>query len=138
MDYHHKTKEWFLEAVRLNPRANQNLKDKIVHSGHPRLQTFLDNLDREIKQAQAMLLRKGKTVKPETIKGFVYDLTDTFLNNLEMQARQMYESDNARLAREAKLQEHKDMESTIAGKPSGIFEEAGVLVDEKTRQDETL
>lgn len=131
-------KEYFLEAVRMNVNCDPALRDKLIHGSHERVEGFLQRLNEQVRKARAMLLKKGKIVKEETIKGFVYDLTDLFLKNMMTEARLRYESDLERVAREAKIQETKDMEATLAGKPSGIFEEAGVVIDDKTRQDQVI
>ena len=138
MEYHSKVKGWFFEAVRTKIDIDPELRDLLLNRTNPKIENFLNHLDQQVKGAQAKLLRKGKSVKPDTIKGFIFELTDFFIKNLETEAKRRHESDLARLAREAKEQEIKDMESTLAGKPSGIFEEAGVLIDETSRQDQVL
>lgn len=131
MDFHHNVKKWFRESVRTNPDIDPALRDKLLRGNHPQVQTLVQNLEREIKNAQAVLMQKRrKPADEKTVKGFVYDLTDLFCRGLQEKAKRMYESDLARLERERKEQEVKDMEATLAGKPSGIFEEGGVIADD--------
>lgn len=139
MNLKHDVRKWVFEAVRLSP-APQDLKDVIRNAEKnigkfPRLNTFITNLEREINAAVQVNMFRGKANDLETVKGLVYDFTTMFLKNCEAEARRKHESDLARLARDAKSQEVKDMEKTLQGTPSGIFEEGGVVVDE-TRKDE--
>lgn len=143
MDFVNLTRAWFYEAVKMDPKCDSELRDVLLRGEHqrnlhPKVEKFLENLDVQIKRAQDKLWKKRKVVKPETVKGLVYDFTGIFLRNMEAAAKKQYESDIARIERETKIQEHKDMEATLAGKPSGIFEEAGVIVDETTRKDQVL
>lgn len=142
MNYHYDVKRWVFEAVRLSS-APQELREVIARaekdlSKFPRLKTFIDNLTSEVKKAQATLIMRGRTIKPQTVKGLVYDFTNVFLQNCQTEAKRKYESDMARIVREQKAQELKDMEKTLEGTPSGIFEEGGVLVDEETRKDQSF
>lgn len=142
MDFVNLTRQWFYEAVRMDVKCDPELRDVLLRGEnkpgtHPKVEEFLGNLDRQIKRAQDKLWKKRKVVKPETVKGLVYDFAGMFLRNMEEAAKRQYESDIARIVRETKIQEHKDMEATLEGRPSGIFEEAGVIVDETTRKDQS-
>lgn len=132
------TKEYFLEAVRMNVNSDPALRDKLLNGYHPRVEGFITNLNNEIRKARLKLIRKGKIITEQTVKGLVYDFTAMFMSNMETEARRRYESDLERVAREAQIQEHKDMDATLDGKPSGIFEEAGVQIDDQTRQDQVI
>lgn len=140
MDYHKKVRRWYREAVRLNRGADPALRDTLLNSlsPPPRVETLLTNLENQIKTIQAVRLSKGrKPVAQHVVKDMVFDFVNVFMANMETEAKLRYESDNARILREEKAQELKDMEATLAGKPSGIFEEGGVLIDE-SRKDEVI
>lgn len=141
MNYDLDVPRWVFEQVRQSKTAKSGLKEFVLSHetnprGMPQLDRMIQNLRNEIQKAQAVFWRRHKKEpNPKHIKSLVQDFTEVFLHNCETVARQTYESDMARIARETKLQEAKDMESTLQGNPAGIFEELGVIVDE-TRQDE--
>lgn len=135
MDFQYQTREWFRKAVRNNPDIDPALKDKLLHGTHAQVETLIQNLNREIKNAQAILMQKRKKpADPKTVERFVYDLTDMFCKTIQEKAKRMYESDLAKSERERKAQEIKDMDATLAGKPSGIFEEGGVIAKEDRQE----
>lgn len=133
------TKIWFHEALRLNFKMDGELRRMLLEDRHPRVNRFLEDLDKKMKEAMDVFFtRKKRYPSQETMKGLVYDLTAVFVRNLEVQAERLHESDIKRAAREAAIQNKKDMDDTLNGKASGIFEEAGVIIDDETRQDQTL
>lgn len=130
-------KTWFNEAVRLNTEAPQELKDVLLR-GHPNLDNFINNVEKQLVEADAILQKRGKVVKLETLKGFVYDLTNMFLKGFEGEAKRRYESDLERLKREAEEQAQKEMDAFLEGDTDNEFGEAGVITNEeidKVRED---
>ena len=125
-----KIKTWFDEAVALDPHAPQDLKD-VLKRGHPKLQRCIDELCKQIEQAERQCRKKGLVLKTKTLQDFTYDMAKYFLKGFEGEARRRYESDLQRLAREAEATKIKDFDSVLAGTPVGEFAEAGVLSNEK-------
>jgi hypothetical protein len=129
--------EWFIEAVKLDFTIDPELKSALLEKKHPKVEAMLTNLYKELQQACFHLYqKKGRYPLPQTIKGVVYDFTKTFTQGLEIKAKQMYESDLSRIARETKIQEHKDLEATANGNAQGIFAEAGVMINDQTKTDQ--
>ena len=127
-------KTWFTEAVRLNTEAPQELKDVLLR-GHPNLDNFLNNIEKQLVEADAILQKRGKVVKLETLKGFVYDMTNLFLKGFEGEAKRRYESDLERLRREAEQNAVKEMDAFLEGDNDNEFGEAGVVTNEKLEKE---
>lgn len=126
--------EWFIEAVRMNVKADPELTNALITKKHPRVESMLNNLYGEIQKACYVIYqRKGRYPLPQTVKGIVYDFTNTFMYGLELKAKQMYESDLSRIAREQKIADHKELENTDNGQAEGIFAEAGVVIRDQTK-----
>lgn len=132
-----KVTDYFFEAVKMSVTCDPALRDMIlktqnVETRNPRIVQFLNNLTKEVEGAQDAHQKKfGKYLKETTIKGFIYDFTEIFLKGMESEAKLRYESDLEKSARDAAAQEIQDFENTLSGNASGIFEEAGIITNEK-------
>lgn len=125
-----KVRQWFEEAVRLDLTAPQELKETLLR-GHPKLEGFLENLAGEIIKAEGICKTRGIVLKEKTIQDFVYDMTKFFMAGMEGEAKKRYESDLARLAREAEASKIQEFEDVLSGNASGEFAEAGVISNEE-------
>lgn len=125
-----KVRQWFEEAVRLDLEAPQALKDTLLR-GHPKLEGFLESMTGELLRAERICKSRGVTVREKTMQDFVYDMTKYFMQGMEGEAKKRYESDLARLAREAEANKIQEFEDVLSGNASGEFAEAGVITDEK-------
>lgn len=126
--------EWFLEAVRMNVKADPELKHQLITGKHPRVDKMRDNLFNELQKACFLMYQKKRRYpKPETVKGMVYDFVKLFMDGLEMKAKRMYESDLSRIAREQELANLKDLEATDQGQAQGVFADAGVMISDQTK-----
>lgn len=129
-----KLKQWFKEAVLLEPEAPQEMKDyllRAINNKDPKLDRFLDKMCEQIQQAERLCLKKGVFLKEKTLQDFTYDMAKYFMKGLHGEAVRRHESDLAKAAREAEAQRIKEFESVLAGKPEGEFAEAGVISNEK-------
>lgn len=130
-------KQWFLEAVRLDLEAPQELRETILR-GHERLDGFYDNLTAQILKAEKVLAIKGKTVKKQTLQDFVYDMAKYFMKGMEGEAKRRYETDLQKFYREQEEKKIKEFDAVLSGKAEGDFAEAGVITNEeidKQRED---
>lgn len=110
---------------------SEELRKKLMHGKHDRLERFYDSVSYHLEQAQMKYMRsKGKFFKPQTISSTVYDLAVVFVSGLETMAKKMYETEAKKALAERRKQDILDMESTLQGKASGIFEEAGIIIDD--------
>lgn len=135
MDYDKKVDQWFAEAIRAMPDIDPGLRDMLLQNRyvHPRLVTFKRNIVRELRNVQAIRLTKGrKPAKQDDVKDLVFGLVATFALKMQHFAEERVESDLKRRAKLDAIQEQKDIESTINGKAAGIFEEAGVIVNDRS------
>jgi rubrerythrin len=125
--------EWYIEAVRMNVKADPELREMLLAQKHPRVVKMLDHLFKEIQKACFLIYQKKKRYPlPQTVKGMVYDFTKLFMDGLENQAKRMYESDLSRIAREQELANLKDLEATDQGHAQGVFADAGVMINDQT------
>lgn len=126
-------KHFHLAVGSLNPPDISNeLKHELLKGNHVMVNRFYQNLAKQLNDVQVSRRNKGK--KPASLQDVVWmihGLTKVFVTGIEVQAKRRIESELERLKREQEAQKTKDMESTIAGKPQGIFEEMGVVTDEK-------
>lgn len=124
-------KKWFREAVQLDLEIDPELKRMLLREDHPNLNRFLDNLTAQFEQADRECRRRGLVLKAKTIQDTVYDMEKVFVMGLMGEAKNRYESDLAKAAREAEAQKIKEFEDVLAGKATGEFAEAGVITNEK-------
>ena len=93
--------------------------------------TFVENMTREIQKAHAVKIKKaGRPFKQTHVNELLVEMIALFCWQLETEANRRHESDLAKTVRDREQQEIKDMDNTLDGKPSGIFEEMGVIVNE--------
>jgi hypothetical protein len=136
MDSRAEARKYFIEAVNAHPKASSDLKqalNRALKRKNQRLETFIDNLGREITIAKAAQLKSGKPqFSPQEIKWVVKEMTDLFVLGIEGEANRRIESDLARLAREQAAQNKAELDATLEGNPQGAFAEMGIITDEKT------
>lgn len=104
---------------------------------HPRIQIFLDNLYKKLQEVQVTRTLKGKPPFSEnTIKYAVHSLTDWFVITVKEEGERRYRSklEEMRLKKIAETQ--ADLEKTSNGKPTGDFEELGLLFPEDREEKE--
>lgn len=119
----------FIKAVQHSETCDPELRRRLLRNRHPKIELFLQNLAIQVTQVQGMRLSQRKPLFGErTIQSLVTDMTEVFIKNIMAEAQRMYESDLAKSLREKEAQAIKDMESTLAGKPAGAFEEMGLQV----------
>lgn len=133
-------RKYFFKAVKELPNLDPALRDALQRCENPHFKTsqsanvdrFVENLSHHIKHAQKVrMFKKGE--RPHSVKILketIYDMVGVFCFQLERNAKLLHESDLAKTAREKKIQEEKDMEKTLSGTPSGVFEEMGLKFDE--------
>jgi hypothetical protein len=82
----------------------------------------------EILQVQNHRIRLHKPIfRDTTIIEVIQDMTRVFVQGIESEAKSRYESDLAKLVREQKESEARDLDNTLAGNPTGAFEEMGII-----------
>lgn len=116
----------YREAVAFNKNIDDSLRTAL--KTNERVPQFIDNLVEEFRKIQKMRVEQGK--KPfdqKYLKDAVYDMTDVFICTLKEEARKKHESDIAKAARKAKMDDVKDKEATLAGNPQGDYEGIHVL-----------
>lgn len=132
----HQTRKIFYKAVKENIDCPSDLRSALLKK-HPNVENYLILLTKEITKVQEHGIKKrGRPYAQKYIEDVVKDMTNIFIKRLKFEAQKMYESDIVRLERERKIQEQKDMDATVDGKPQGIFEEMGVVVNDKTASQE--
>lgn len=125
-------KKWFVEAVRMEVTAPQDLRDALLREPpHARVEIFVDNMCAEFEKADKLLQGKGRVVKLKTFQDTTYDMTKVFMQRMKADADQRHESDLAKAARKAEADKIKEFEDVLAGRASGEFLEAGVITNEK-------
>jgi hypothetical protein len=124
-----RVEKWVDEALTLE-KCPEELK-RAVRSEKTRLNTFIDSLTQSLEQAESINFKRKVFVKEKTYQEFVYSMVTWFVAGIEKEAKRRYESDLARLAREAEISKFKEFDEVLAGKQVGEFAEAGVVTSEK-------
>lgn len=136
MDTKAQITKWFIEAVEKHPKASSDLKRTLKHAiknKSPRIMEFINKLYTQILDAKCVQIRKRqKPYSDHEFKWAITEFTNLFVMGMEGEAQRRIESDLARIARDKKAQETAEMDQTLAGNPQGIFEEMGLVADEKT------
>lgn len=102
-----------------------------LNSKPKRLVWFIDNLSKELTHAIALRqLKSQREYKKQLLITAIHDFTKVFVDSCQMEADDKYQSDLERIRKQARVDLVKDMDATIAGKPQGEFEEAGLVTDE--------
>lgn len=117
------------------------LRKMLLAKTHERVKAYLENLSDEFMKVENLRKRKGKGPPTEKVlRAVVQDMHTNFIGFILRADQDARMSENAKNVIRAKEQEKKDMESTIAGKAAGIYEEMGVVTDEKIlgNRDEVL
>lgn len=129
-----KVRNWFMDAVKLHPTANYELK-KSIERGGARVDLCIDNIVKEIEKANIILAPKGLFVTEETMRSTTYDLCDVFILGAELEAKRRYESDLEKAARAAEASKAKEADDFLAGGTDNQYaQELGLINgEEKTR-----
>jgi len=95
---------------------------------------FLDGLTNKLIKAAALVARRGKIKKlsDSTINTTIDDFTDHFVQAFKHDQLLRNETESQRLAREQKIQDKKDLEKTLDGDVSGVYQELGVEIVDRT------
>lgn len=126
------TRKMFYNAVKENIDCPSDLRSALLKK-HPNVENYLILLNKEITKVQDHGIKKrGRPYAKKYIEDVVRDMTNIFIKRLKFEAQKMYESDIARLERERKIQEQKDLDATVDGKSQGIYADMGIIVNDKT------
>jgi hypothetical protein len=140
MEFKSFVRKHFFNAVREHRTCPPELRFSLLGCENPAIKTsqsenidkFCENLGWHLKEAQR--IRVTKRGRPphdlKVLKDTVYDMVNVFIMQLEHTAKRMYESDLVKSAREKEAQAIKDMDATLAGKPTAEFEEMGIVTSE--------
>lgn len=100
-----------------------------------RVPQFVDKLAQEIAIVQhQMVLKRGKPFSEKQIQDVVYDMIDAFVFFFQQKARKAQMSDIERARLEAQANALNDIQQTLSGKPSGIYEEMGVKIHDSASE----
>lgn len=124
-------KKWFWEAIALDVKYPQDLKDSLKLNGHPNLETFFDNLVKEIEQAEIKCKAQRTPLKNSTVQEAVYTMAEVFLIGMENERRMQFEAEINKSVRQKESDKIKEFEAVLAGKAEGEFAEAGLITNEK-------
>jgi hypothetical protein len=103
----------------------EELKKSLKHS--ERTPHFIRGVADELTKAERhLLLKKNKKLKLKTIIGAIEDLTKGFLANIEVMADRKRESLMEKLKREEAIRYQEDLQKTVDGKASGVFEDLDI------------
>lgn len=131
-------RKWFIRSIQSHPQASPELKRALFAKGSM-LNKYTELLYKELVKAEDQVkLKNGKGLKADTLKSFVKDMADGFVNSMEKAANERMQSDLKKLSVQKEAQDKKDMESTFNGQASGFFEEhlsdGSLILDEDILQ----
>jgi hypothetical protein len=131
MLYFELIKKTYQEAVALNTKIPLDLRTAL--KSHEKIPLFFKNIAEQLERAQSDRLAKGKKpFREDTIKSFVYDVTEIFVSGVKAEADARAQSEIERLATKAEADRKKDLEATVAGKAQGdyadVIKEGGVQI----------
>lgn len=129
-----KLRKWFHDYVKSNNEIPNELKHSLTNNKNsPRYERFIKRLSYELNQAIAIAeIKNGKPLAHPTIKGTAHDMFNIFIAGLMIDAHKMYETESARLARQAEIDKQKEFEAAISNKADGELAEAGIIfVDDR-------
>jgi len=134
MLYFELIKKTYQEAIALNPKIPLDLKTAL--KSHEKIPLFFKNIAEQLEKTQADRLAKGhKPFREDTIKSFIYDVTEIFILGVKAEADARAQSEIERLAAKAEADKKADLESTLAGKAKGdyaeVLKEGGVKIIEE-------
>lgn len=124
-------KKWFYEAVALDVKYPQSMKETLKTSGHKNLETFFDNMVIQIEEAEKKCITQGTPLKVDTMREAMYAMTDVFMQGMEGESIQRYEADIAKSLRDKEADKIKEFEAVLSGNAEGEFAEAGVITNEE-------
>ena len=98
---------------------------------------MIDGLTNVLQKAALIVFkRRGKPVKLSNIEMTIDDFTDVLIKSVQKEGIIRTESDSDRRKREKKVQEQQDIENTIEGNSTGVYEELGVEFETDREQPE--
>jgi hypothetical protein len=96
-----------------------------------KFRNMIDGLTNELQKAARIVeTRRGKPLKVSSLELTIDDFTDVLINSVKNEGIIRTESDLDRRIREKKVQDQKDIENTIEGNSTGVYEELGVEVED--------
>lgn len=120
--------------------SKKDLRSEVLEAIHnsDQYRNFITGLTNQLIKSAMLVARRGKVKKlsDSTINSTIDDFTDHFVASFKYDAELRNESDLDRIAREQKVQDYKDMEKTLDGESSGVFEELGVEIVDKSEDQE--
>lgn len=123
------------QYIKNHKRIPGEMKHSLKKSNY--LDQYIKRLSGELQRAQHLQIeRRGKRFKPDTIKSMCAEFTEVFLTGIENAAERKRESEIEKYRRVHAADEVKDMQSTLEGKSSGVFEDMGLVIPED-QQDQT-
>lgn len=129
MEFKKFAEKHFYAEIKENREITSELRHKLLNQKHPRLETFMNNLAKQLLEAQQGRVRAGKPpFKLQDLVWSVRETTKVFLLTIEIEAKKMYETEAQRLAAQKAASELADMDATLEGKPQGAFEEMGLVI----------
>lgn len=122
-------------------KAVEELKDIPVElkrslATHERMNTFKDNMVKQLTLIQERRLKLGK--KPfaiESINGLIKDMVEVFARNAKTYADNVVKSDIEKYKRLHAEDEKEEMESTLQGNAKGAYEDLGLKIGETKVED---
>lgn len=124
-----------LEYIEKHQRIPSEMKRSLKRSEHVR--KLIGNLTIQMKAASDLQLRRrGKRFKTKTIVDTVGDFTELFIKGFEGHVERRRESEMQKYIRNHADDDQKDMQKTLEGKSTGIFEDMGLVIPED-QQDQT-
>lgn len=101
-----------------------------------RFRNLIASLVGELNKAAKVVYKRRKVhLKQETLDDTVKDFVQCLIRSVIFEGDRSVESQAAKTLREEKKQEIQDMENTLDGKPSGVFEELGVEIVKDREED---
>lgn len=121
------------DYIEKHSRIPSDMKRSLKRSDH--VLKLIGNVTIQIKAASDLQLkRRGKRFKTQTIKSTVEDITELFIRGFEGHVEQRRESELKKLMRKNIDDQQKDMQATLEGKSSGIFEDMGVMIPQDQQE----
>lgn len=113
--------------IRKHQRIPLEMKRALKDSPHVR--TLMKNLAFQFRNAQDLQIkRRGKRFKEKTIINGMEDVIELFIKGVEGHATRRQESEIAAYQREHADDETKEMQSTLEGNSTGVFEDMGLII----------
>lgn len=127
---------WWYDAIKSSTEASYELKESVMKMRANEVTNNVQVLIFELSKHHAASVKKrGRPLNQKEQKQTVKVYVDTWLATVEMAAKQRMKTDAQKSLEAKKAQDIADIEATLNGTPQGIFEEMGVITDEKITGD---